>query len=178
MIPPRETSAKFGHEVCESVRGGFRRAVRAGETGAPATAGSSGQRACSRSRRGFYIFPVPLRPGHTPIRQKPPGISHARAERWEWEVGVSMIAFDEFWNAYPRKVGRLQAERCWNRMADRDRELAMQSLELWKLAIQWQSGDGLYIPYGSTFLNQERYRDEPWTGAFEEAGIDSKKTQL
>lgn len=82
-----------------------------------------------------------------------------------------MILFDEFWNAFPRKVGRLQAERCWNRMNDNQRYLALRTVELWKQTVQWQSSGGIFTPYASTFLKQQRYLDEPWTGAFEEAGI-------
>lgn len=82
-----------------------------------------------------------------------------------------MIEFNEFWDAYPRKVGRLPAERTWRRMSDEERRLAVLVLELWKNTVQWQSGGGLFIPHGSTFLAQKRYLDEPWVGAFEEAGI-------
>ena len=86
-----------------------------------------------------------------------------------------MIEFTEFWNTYPRKVGRVQAERTWRRMTDGERWLAVRTVPLWEQTVQWQSGGGLFIPHGSTFLNQKRYLDEPWTGAFEEEGIDPKK---
>ncbi len=82
-----------------------------------------------------------------------------------------MIEFEEFWNAYPRKVGRMQAEKSWQRMTGEERRIAVLVLELWKDTVQWQSGGGLFIPHGSTFLHQKRYLDEPWVGAFEEAGI-------
>lgn len=85
------------------------------------------------------------------------------------------IEFEEFWKIYPRKVGRHAAALRWNRMTDRQREFALRSLGLWVQTVQWNSSDGLYVPYGSTFLNQERYLDEPWTRAFEEAGLDPKK---
>jgi hypothetical protein len=78
-----------------------------------------------------------------------------------------MIDFEEFWREYPRKVGRMRAEKCWARMPERDRQQALYSLNLWKQTYQWQSCGGLFIPHGSTFLVQERYYDEPWTGAFD-----------
>lgn len=71
-----------------------------------------------------------------------------------------MILFTDFWDAYPRKVGRVQAERTWQRMKDREREAAMMGLELWKQTVQWETEHGKFIPYGSTFLNQRRYLDE------------------
>jgi len=83
-----------------------------------------------------------------------------------------MIEFKIFWDAYPHKIGRIKAERHWNRMSERDRLLAIRVLELWKQTVQWQSNGGMFIPYGSTFLNQQRYKEEPWYNAFEEAGIE------
>lgn len=81
------------------------------------------------------------------------------------------IAFIEFWKEYPRKVGRYQAEKRWAKMDDGERQIAIEVMRLWKQTVQWQSDGGVYIPHGSTFLNQRRYLDEPWNGAFEENGI-------
>lgn len=75
--------------------------------------------------------------------------------------------FEIFWREYPRKVGRIKAERIWNKLGSFERADAMDGLILWKQTTQWQSSGGIYIPYGSTFLAQKRYLDEPWTGAFE-----------
>jgi len=77
--------------------------------------------------------------------------------------------FDTFWNEYPRKVGKKIAERKWKRMGPADRDCALYGLRLWKQTLQWNSSGGMFIPYASTFLNQERWKDEPWTGAFSEA---------
>jgi hypothetical protein len=82
-----------------------------------------------------------------------------------------MIEFKSFWSEYPRKVGRWKAEKIWAKMPETERELALKVLRLWKDTHQWQSAGGIYIPHGSTFLAQKRYLDEPWIGAFDEAGI-------
>ena len=76
--------------------------------------------------------------------------------------------FESFWKEYPRKVGRMKAEKIWHKLSDSDRQKAIQRLGLWKQTVQWNSADGMYIPYGSTFLAQRRWEDEPWAGAFEE----------
>jgi hypothetical protein len=76
--------------------------------------------------------------------------------------------FELFWREYPRKVGRIRAERLWNKLGITERHLAIQGVKLWKQTLQWQNADGLYIPYASTFLAQKRYLDEPWNGAFAE----------
>jgi hypothetical protein len=80
---------------------------------------------------------------------------------------AAMISFEEFWLNYPRKVGRVKAERLWKKLKDIDKFKACSGLMLWKQTAQWHQADGQFIPYASTFLAQKRYLDEPWTGAFE-----------
>jgi hypothetical protein len=73
-----------------------------------------------------------------------------------------MITFETFWASYPRRVGRYKAEKCWQRMSERDKYLALEALALWKQTAQWQAGaHGQFIPYASTYLNQKRWLDEP-----------------
>jgi hypothetical protein len=79
-----------------------------------------------------------------------------------------VIDFNVFWNEYPRKVGRKIAERKWKTLDEDERRRVLHGLALWKCSSQWVGGGGEYIPYASTFLNQERWRDEPWNGAFEQ----------
>ena len=79
------------------------------------------------------------------------------------------IPFSVFWEKYPRRVGRFGAERKWGKMEAAEQKRAIEVLELWKKTAQWNDGTGKFIPHGSTFLNQERWKDEPWTGAFAEA---------
>ena len=76
--------------------------------------------------------------------------------------------FNEFWRNYPRKVGKIKAERIWRRLPEREHAEAITGIALWKQSYQWHQNDGLYIPYASTFLAQKRYQDEPWEGAFDE----------
>lgn len=78
------------------------------------------------------------------------------------------MSFELFWKAYPRKVGRMKAEKIWSKLTFMEQELAVQRLALWKQAYQWNVSGGMFIPHGSTFLAQRRWEDEPWTGAFEE----------
>ena len=75
--------------------------------------------------------------------------------------------FELFWREYPRKVGRVKAVRCWNRLGNGEKDLAFERLYMWKQTAQWKQNDGQFIPYASTFLAQKRYLDEPWTGAFD-----------
>lgn len=76
--------------------------------------------------------------------------------------------FDSFWQVYPRRVGRKQAEAKWSKLTAADQQFALASLLQWKQSYQWSLADGLYIPYGSTFMNREQWRDEAWTDAHKE----------
>jgi hypothetical protein len=83
------------------------------------------------------------------------------------------MTFDTFWQAYPRRVGRKAAERKWASMTAADQQFCIASLAQWRQSYQWKQSDGIYIPYASTFLNQERWRDEAWTGAHDEIKLSA-----
>jgi DNA replication protein DnaC len=78
-----------------------------------------------------------------------------------------MDRFEEFWRMYPRKVGRLKAMRCWKKLSAQEKLAAIRGVLLWSQTVQWQSSGGMYIPYASTFLAQERWKEEAWSGCFE-----------
>jgi hypothetical protein len=71
--------------------------------------------------------------------------------------------FDDFWKAYPRKIGKGAARRAWQKtMPSRPpMENVLDSIERAKASEQWQKDDGQFIPHPSTWLNQERWDDEP-----------------
>lgn len=81
-----------------------------------------------------------------------------------------MILFEQFWGAYPRRVGKFKAEKSWRKLSADEQMAALRGVILWKQSYQWSdagSCHGLFIPYASTFLNQRRWEDEPWAGALE-----------
>lgn len=70
--------------------------------------------------------------------------------------------FDEFWKAYPRKVGKDAARKAFAKRKP-TRELLDQMLaaiEKQKKGDQWQRERGKYIPHPTTWLNQGRWEDE------------------
>ena len=68
--------------------------------------------------------------------------------------------FDEFWQAYPRREAKAAARRAWTRVAaDSHLEQILPWLARARLSEQWQ--DASKIPHPATFLNQERWRDDP-----------------
>lgn len=68
-------------------------------------------------------------------------------------------AFEKFWAAYPKKVGKDAARKAFGK---RDPALVgqmVQALE-WQLQReQWQREDGRFIPNPATWLNQGRWED-------------------
>ncbi len=69
--------------------------------------------------------------------------------------------FEGFWKFYPRGEGRQAAIRAWDRLQPSD-ELILRigrALTLQKASPEWQAGIG--IPHASTYLNQQRWTDEP-----------------
>ena len=76
-------------------------------------------------------------------------------------VGVtSTPEFDQFWAAYPRKVGKKAALKAWNAAKDKPAAAAIISaVNRAKECEQWQKDGGQYIPHPATWLNQGRWDD-------------------
>ena len=68
--------------------------------------------------------------------------------------------FDLFWSVYPRKVGKKTAQKAWMRAVRTDAMLdrVMRALA-WQTSYLWD--DQRYIPHPTSWLNQERWMDEP-----------------
>lgn len=86
-------------------------------------------------------------------------------------VETYSTAFLEFWQLYPRKVGKGAAWRAWKRLrptlADVGRAL------MWQIAsADWTKDGGAFIPHPATYLNARRWEDErPAEGS--RSGADS-----
>jgi hypothetical protein len=68
---------------------------------------------------------------------------------------------DEFWPAYPRKVGKPKALAAWKSATKRtDPAVIVAGLEAW--LPYWEAkGEPEFIPHPTTWLNQERWADTP-----------------
>lgn len=70
--------------------------------------------------------------------------------------------FEEFWTAYPKKVGKGAARKSWAKIRP-DAELyekILNAIAEAKTSEQWQAEHGKYIPNPATWLNQSRWEDE------------------
>ena len=70
--------------------------------------------------------------------------------------------FDEFWAAYPRKVGKAYARTAWRKALKRGADPAVVTAAVPKHTAYWRATNtpAQYIPYPATWLNGERYDDE------------------
>ena len=70
--------------------------------------------------------------------------------------------FDLFWTAYPKKTGKGYARKIFLKIAPGKElfEKMMAALEKAKHCEQWKKDRGQFIPYPSTWLNQERWDDD------------------
>ena len=68
--------------------------------------------------------------------------------------------FETFWRLYPRKVSKVMAYKAWQKL-EPDINQIIKALEWQTQQDQWTQGGGKYIPHPSTYLNQQRYEDEP-----------------
>jgi hypothetical protein len=91
---------------------------------------------------------IPFSPGDTPESPK----------------DSSAVAFGEFWDAYPRKVGKPEAEKAWRAVVAKDDVASsdvLVGLDRWKA--YWRSArtEPTFIPHPSTWLRQRRWEDQP-----------------
>lgn len=89
-----------------------------------------------------------LTPDNTPIPPKPSRTS------------ALDDSFIEFWNTYPKKVGRDKAETAWKKKKPPIQSV-LQALE-WQIPSEaWTKDGGKYRPNPTTYINEGRWKDEP-----------------
>jgi len=68
--------------------------------------------------------------------------------------------FDEFWNQYPKKVGKDKALIAWKKKKPKV-DVVLKALHWQKQSDQWTKNDGQFIPNPTTYINEGRWQDEP-----------------
>ena len=84
-----------------------------------------------------------------------------RKEQKEIQEGY----FEEFWERYPRRIGKKRANEYWHRKtitAETFKEI-MAGLDRY-IELDWKGKNMDYIPHPSTWINQERWKDEVING--------------
>lgn len=88
------------------------------------------------------------------IKPKPPSSSG--------DDGAAPKPFDRFWSAYPRKVGKMAAQKAWAKIKP-DTELVDTILVAIAAQLEgadWKREAGEFIPHPATWLNGGRWLDE------------------
>ena len=78
------------------------------------------------------------------------------------EPKKNLDGFDEFWAAYPKRVGKGEAERAWSRLRP-DGELRARmtaAIGAMRGTDDWTKEGGRFIPNPSTWLGQRRWEDD------------------
>ena len=68
--------------------------------------------------------------------------------------------FERFWGVYPRKAGKGEAWKSWQKNGHPPVDDIVRIIELAKQTPQWTKNNGQFIPMPSTWLNQKRWGDE------------------
>ena len=68
--------------------------------------------------------------------------------------------FDDFWEQYPRKVGKKMARTAWAKLTSKQKVDALAAINKYVKYWQLKETDMEFIPHASSFLNQERFEDE------------------
>lgn len=70
--------------------------------------------------------------------------------------------FDQFWQAYPRKVGKVDAQKAWAKLKPTPElvQTILEAIAAQKEGHDWKREAGEYIPHPTTWLNGGRWLDE------------------
>ncbi len=74
----------------------------------------------------------------------------------------SLVRFEKFWLAYPRKIGKQKCQAWWlrHKITDEMTNQMINTVEKYKATEQWKKDNGMFIPHPQTFLNRGSYEDE------------------
>lgn len=105
---------------------------------------------------GSPTEPLPVgkeRKGKEVEKEKPPSAAEIR--------------FDRFWKAYPKKVGKFDAQKSFERRKVDDAllEKMLRAIDTQSMTDSWRKDNGQFIPNPSTWINQGRWEDEGVTVA-------------
>ena len=70
--------------------------------------------------------------------------------------------FEEFWKAYPKKVGKGYAQECFKKIKPSRKlvDTMLEAIAKQKKSDMWKRDKGQYIPNPSTWLSQKRWEDD------------------
>lgn len=77
-------------------------------------------------------------------------------------VSDTEAAFNKFWEVYPKKINKQGALKAFKKIPNLKTELPiiLDAVERSKNSKGWLKDNGQFIPHPTTFINQERWKDE------------------
>lgn len=75
------------------------------------------------------------------------------------ETPPSIPPFDEFWAVYPKKVGKGEAKKAFQKVKV-PVSVLVEAVNRQRQSDQWRRDNGQYIPNPATWLNQGRWEDD------------------
>jgi hypothetical protein len=73
---------------------------------------------------------------------------------------VNVKNFELFWQSYPKKIGKLAAQKAFKKLKNIPIENILKAIENQKQSEQWKKENGQFIPNPATWINQGRWDDE------------------
>jgi hypothetical protein len=89
--------------------------------------------------------------------------THAHPVAKPRRVAADDPGFKEFWASYPRRVGKVNAAKWWEKHWPNDEELMsiLHGVDMWTDHWQERGTEVQFIPHPATWLNAERWTEEP-----------------
>lgn len=89
----------------------------------------------------------------------PDSLNPIPCEKKSQVISKSESDFNEFWLAYPRKVGKDAALKAWRKCKPKINDV-LNTLR-WQIeSDDWQKQDGQFVPNPATYINQGRWQDQ------------------
>ena len=81
--------------------------------------------------------------------------------------------FEEFWDLYDKKVGKVKSQKLWEKLSKKKRELCMQYIPKYKIS----QPDIKYRKHPETFLRNECWNDEIYNNKKKEEYVKNASAQ-
>ncbi len=106
---------------------------------------------------------VASRQGKSAVRQGKvvrPGASSPIYDQSLTKQGHLPAEWEAFWNAYPKKKSKPDAERAWKKIKPAEVSAIMAAIEARRNTHDWTKEKRQYCPYPASFLNKRQWEDE------------------
>ena len=70
-----------------------------------------------------------------------------------------LTSFEQFWQIWPKRVAKADAEKAWHKLSFEQRSKALAALPS-HISVWAERGDTQFIPYPATWIRGQRWEDE------------------